>query len=68
MVSGYNATAAAKPDKHITRAVVIACTDDLFGIYLVDHHIVFCHSSLFLGSNQFQQLSVFDCRAYMMFS
>ena len=56
MVSDYNATAAAKPDKHITRAVAIACTDDLFGLYLVDLHILLCHSSLDLDSNQLQQL------------
>ena len=56
VVSDYNATAAAKPDKHITRAVVIACTDDLFGLYLVDLHIVLCHSDLDLGNNQLQQL------------
>ena len=55
VVSDYNAT-AAKPDKHITPAVAIACTDDLFGLYLVDLHILLCHSSLDLGSNQRQQL------------
>ena len=56
MVSDYDATAAAKPDKHITRAVEIAFTDDLFGLYLVDLHILLCHSSLDLRSNQLQQL------------
>ena len=56
VVSDYNDTAAAKPDKHITRAVEIAFTDDLFGLYLVDLHILLCHSSLDLGSNQLQQL------------
>jgi hypothetical protein len=56
VVSDCNATAAAKPDKHITLAVAIACTDDLFGLYLVDLYILMCHSSLDLGSNQLQQL------------
>jgi hypothetical protein len=28
VVSDYNSTAAAKADKHIPRAVAIACTDD----------------------------------------
>jgi hypothetical protein len=56
VVSGYNATAAAKPDKHTTRAVAIACTDDFVGLYLVDLHLLFCHSSLNLRSNQLQQL------------
>jgi hypothetical protein len=56
VVSDYNDTAAAKPDKDITRAVAIGCTDDLFGLYLVDLHILLCHSSLDLGSNQLQQL------------
>jgi hypothetical protein len=46
----------AKPDKHITAAVAIACTDDLFGLYLVDLHLLFCHSSLDLYGNQLQQL------------
>ena len=56
VVSDYKATAATKPDKHITRAVAIACTDDLFGLYLVDLHIVLCYSSLHLQNNQLQQL------------
>ena len=56
VVSDCNATAAAKPDKHITRAVAITCSDDLFGLYLVDLTFLLCHSSLDLGSNQLQQL------------
>ncbi len=56
VMSDYNATAAAKPEKHITRAVAIACTDDLFGLYLVDLRLLCCHSSLDLGGNQLQQL------------
>ncbi len=56
MVSDYNGTAAAKPDKHITRAVAIACTDDFCGLYLVDLHLVFSHSELHLDRNQLQQL------------
>jgi hypothetical protein len=49
VVSDYNDTAAAKPDKHITRAVAIAFTDDLF-------HLLLYHSSLGLSNNQLQQL------------
>jgi hypothetical protein len=62
VVSDYNATAAAKPDKNITRAVAIACTDYLFGLYLVDLHLLLCHSDLDLQGNQLQQLppSVFS--------
>ena len=56
VVSDCNATAAAKPDKHITRAVVIACTDDLFGLYLVDLTLCVSHSFLDLRYNQLQQL------------
>jgi hypothetical protein len=43
VVSDYDATAAAKPDKHITRAVAITCTDELFGLYFVD--LTFCVAS-----------------------
>ena len=42
--------------KHITRAVAIACTDDLLGLYLVDLTFLCCHSSLYLEGNQLQQL------------
>ena len=57
VVSDCHATAsAAKPDKHITRAVAIACTDDVVELYLVDLHLLFCHSSLDLARNQLQQL------------
>jgi hypothetical protein len=41
VVSDCNATVAAKPDKHTTRAVAIACTDDLFGLYFVDPPFAF---------------------------
>ncbi len=58
VVSDYNVTAAAKPDKHITRAVAMACTEDLFGLYWVDLHILLCHSSLLV------RIAVFDLRAY----
>ena len=34
VVSDSNATAAAKPDKHITRAVAIMCTYELLGSIL----------------------------------
>ena len=34
----------------------LACTDDLFGLYLVDLHIVLCYSYLDLQNNQLQQL------------
>ena len=40
VVSDCNATAAAKPDKHITRAVAITCTDGLVRLHLVD--LTFC--------------------------
>jgi hypothetical protein len=44
VVSDCNATAAAKSDKHTTRAVAIACTDDFPGIHLVDLYFLLCHS------------------------
>ncbi len=56
VVSDCNATATAKPDEHITRAVAIACTDDFIGLYLVDVHLLLSHSDLNLQSNQLQQL------------
>jgi hypothetical protein len=34
----------------------LACTDDLFGLYLVDLRLLCCHSSLELYGNQLQQL------------
>ncbi len=37
VVSDYSSTAAAKPDKHTPQP---ACTDDLFGLYLVN--LTFC--------------------------
>ena len=55
VVSDNNATAFAKPDKHMTRAVAIACTDNFSGS-LVDLHLLFCRSALNLSSNQLQQL------------
>ena len=56
VVSDCNATEATKPDKHITRAVAIACTDDFFGLHLVDLYFLFGHSYLDLGSNQLREL------------
>jgi hypothetical protein len=49
------AVAIARTD-YFLRAVAIACTDDLFGLYLVDLYFLLCHSSLELSSNQLQQL------------
>ncbi len=40
----------------ITLSVSIACTDDLFGLHLVDPHILLSNSSLDLRWNQVQQL------------
>jgi hypothetical protein len=56
VVSDCNATAATKPDQHVTRGVVIACTDDFFGLHLVDLYFLFCRSYLDLYNNQLQQL------------
>jgi hypothetical protein len=56
VVSDYNATAATKPDKHITRAVAIACTDDFVRALFGRSHLLCCHSSLDLSRNQLQQL------------
>jgi hypothetical protein len=52
-VSDYHGTPPVKP---YNTAVAIACTDDLFGLYLVDLHIVLCYSYLSLQNNQLQQL------------
>ena len=53
VVSDYDATAAAKPDKHMTRAVAITCTDELFGLYFVD--LTFCVATALwtLGATSF---------------